>query len=121
MEATIFAKLRAISNVTITKVSPGSISVANSVAFTEADNDMAETNQGAFATLLGSPDGAVAVYGTTFGAVSVSNVTKATAPKENAMVLYANHFNTTFLGAAHSNMQQKSPWHLAVLANNNDC
>ena len=87
MEATIFAKLRAISNVTITKVSPGSISVANSVAFTEADNDMAETNQGAFATLLGSPDGAVAVYGTTFRAVSVSNVTKATAPNPGKLPL----------------------------------
>lgn len=80
MEATILAKLRAVTNVTITRVSPGSINVASSVAFTEADSDMATANQDAFATLLGSADGAVSVYGSTFGAVSVSGVTKASAP-----------------------------------------
>lgn len=87
MEATILAKLRAVSNVSITRVSPGSITVANSVAFTEADNDMATAHQNAFATLLGSADGAASVYGTTFGAVTVSNVTKATAPNPGELFL----------------------------------
>ena len=80
MEANIMAKLNTVANVTITKMSPGSINVANSIALTEADNNMAKANQDAFARLLGSPDGVSSIYGTTFGAVTVSNVTKTTSP-----------------------------------------
>ena len=74
MEANIMAKLNTVANVTITKVSPGSINVANSVASTGAENNMAKANQDAFASLLGSPDGV------SCGAVTVSNVTKTTSP-----------------------------------------
>ncbi|KAL3140790.1 hypothetical protein ABBQ32_005335 [Trebouxia sp. C0010 RCD-2024] len=87
MEANIMAKLHTVTNVTITKVSPGSINVANSVAFTEADNNMAKANQDAFASLLGSADGVKSIYGTTFGAVTVSNVMQTTSPNPSESVL----------------------------------
>ncbi|KAL3152354.1 hypothetical protein ABBQ32_001416 [Trebouxia sp. C0010 RCD-2024] len=80
LEANIMAKLNTVTNVTITKVSPGSINVANSVAFTGADSDMAKANQGAFASLLGSTGGVSSIYGTTFGAVTVSQVKQTTSP-----------------------------------------
>ncbi|KAL3142472.1 hypothetical protein ABBQ38_002800 [Trebouxia sp. C0009 RCD-2024] len=104
MEANIMAKLNTVSNVTITKVSPGSINVANSVAFTGADSNVAKANQDAFASLLGSTDGVTSIYGTTFGAVTVSQVTQTTSPNPsvclNELSISAVHSGAATFGMA---------------------
>lgn len=110
MEANIMAKLNTVSNVTITKVSPGSINVANSVAFTGADSNVAKANQDAFASLLGSTDGVTSIYGTTFGAVTVSQVTQTTSPNPSkfllSLVLRLMQFSSP--GTVQSQMQDLS-------------
>ena len=74
LEANIFSEINALTNVTITKVVAGSISVTNSISFTAAYLSAAVAGQSALATLLSS--GINTVFGRTFGSVSVSNITQ---------------------------------------------
>lgn len=90
LEANIFASLKTVANVTITKVTLGSVNVENSVAFTASNGDAATAGQAAFAKLLASPDGVGSVYGTTFGNVAVSNVQQANATNPSEFLLLCN-------------------------------
>lgn len=78
LEANIFTTLSVVANVTINNVTPGSIKVDNSVAFTGGDATAASAAQAKFASLLESQDAndLASVYGTSFGIVSVSGITK---------------------------------------------
>ena len=77
MEANILATLSVVANVTINNVTPGSIKVDNSVAFTGADAAAAATAQRQFALLVDpkNADSLSSIYGTSFGTVTVSGVT----------------------------------------------
>ena len=77
LEANIFSKINALVNVTITKVVAGSISVTNSAAFTSSDSAAALAGQSALADVLSSGD-VSSIFGTTFGSVTVSGITKGT-------------------------------------------
>ena len=80
LEANILANLNVLSNVTATKVTGGSINVYNTVAFTGADANGATAGQAAYANLMKTPTGISSIYGTTYGTVTVSNVTQTTGP-----------------------------------------
>lgn len=77
MEANIFATLSVVANMTINNVTPGSIQVDNSVAFTGADAAAATTAQRQFALLVDpkNANSLSSIYGTSFGTVTVSGVT----------------------------------------------
>ena len=77
LEANIFAKINALVNVTITKVTTGSAIVENTVAFTSSDSASAAAGRSALFQTLQSGD--TTIFGTTFGSVAVSNVTQGTA------------------------------------------
>ena len=77
MEANILDILRVVANVTINNVTPGSIKVDKSDAFTGADAAAAASAQTQFALLV-DPKNAKSlssIYGTSFGTVTVSGVT----------------------------------------------
>ena len=76
LEANILTTIHAVTNVTITQVTTGSVIVANTVAFTGASNGAALAGQNALTSLLESSD-VSSIFGTSFGTVTVSNVTKA--------------------------------------------
>lgn len=76
LEANIFAKINALVNVTITKVTSGSAIVENTVAFTSSDDAAAKAGQAALFQSLQARD--TSVFGATFGSVGVSSVTQGT-------------------------------------------
>lgn len=77
LESNIFKLLNALANVTIDSVVATSVSVTNTVAFTGADSTQASTAAAALVTALNSGD--VSVFGSSFGAVTVSGVTATNA------------------------------------------
>ncbi|DBB09875.1 TPA: hypothetical protein ACH3X3_001488 [Trebouxia sp. C0006] len=77
LETNILTSIGSLVNVTITNVVLGSISVSNTIAFTDADSLAAAAGQTALAQALSSGD--VSLFGTTFGSVTVSNVKQANA------------------------------------------
>ena len=89
MEENILAELNAVVVVSIIKVTPGSILVANSVAFIEADLEGAKANQDALTSFLQSADGDMlkSIYGTSFDAVTVSDVKQTTTPNPGDSLL----------------------------------
>ena len=89
VQANIYAKINALVNVTITKVTTGSAIVENSVAFTSSDNSAAEAGRTALFQTLSSGD--TSVFGTTFGSVAVSNVTQTTTTNPSKLVLLLLH------------------------------
>ena len=93
LEANILAKLNAVTNVTINKVTPGSVNVDNSIKFTGADSSAAMAGQSSLAALLAdsSANGVGSIYGTSFGNVVVANVTQtnSTNPSESLVSLLA--------------------------------
>ena len=108
LQANIFAELHVLSNVTITKVTPGSINVANSVAFTGRDSDSAAAGSAAYANLMTSDDGIMAIYGTTFGTVTVSDIklTNTTNPSEFLCIVQSHAMScTSFHAIIASNAQ----------------
>ena len=74
VEANVYAKINAITNVTVDKVTMGSINVAHTFAFTGADSSAANAGQSALAQVLQSGD-VTGIFGSSFGEVTVSNVT----------------------------------------------
>lgn len=84
LETHAYIKTNAITNVTIDKVTMGSINVAHTFAFTGADSTGAVAGQSALAEVLKSGD-AASIFGTSFGPVTVSNVTQqnTTNPSES--------------------------------------
>lgn len=99
MEANIFATLRVVANVTINNVTPGSIKVDNSVAFTGADAAAAATAQTQFALLIDpkNANSLSSIYGTSFGTVTVSGVTKTNST--NPSKCFATDILSPSLGA----------------------
>ncbi|DBB05417.1 TPA: hypothetical protein ACH3X1_012383 [Trebouxia sp. C0004] len=75
LETNAYIKTNAITNVTIDKVIMGSINVAHTFAFTAADSTAAVAGQSSLAEVLKSGD-AASIFGTSFGPVTVSNVTQ---------------------------------------------
>lgn len=82
LESNIFKLLNALANVTIDSVVATSVSVTNTVAFTGSDSTQASAAAAALVTALNSGD--TAVFGNSFGDVTVSGVTatNATNPGE---------------------------------------
>ncbi len=82
---------------TINKVVLGSVSVSNSVAFTDADSADALAGQSALASVLQSGD-VSSIFGTTFGTVTVSNVAQgnATNPSKFSIQLSRHCFLIVF-------------------------
>ena len=87
LEANILAALKAVAHVTINKVTPGSISVDNTVAFNGADTTAAKAAQSSLVTLLSSPNGVGSVYGSTFGNVTVTKVQPANSTNPSEYLL----------------------------------
>lgn len=85
LETNILTSIGSLVNVTITNVVLGSISVSNTIAFTDADSLAAAAGQTALAQALSSGD--VSLFGTTFGAVTVSNVKQANATNPGKLVV----------------------------------
>jgi len=77
-------------NVTIANVVSGSAIVTNSVAFTSAGSSAALAGRTALYQTLTAGD--TTIFGSSFGTVTVSNVTEgnATNPSENSTVLFVN-------------------------------
>lgn len=85
LETNILTSIGSLVNVTITNVVLGSISVSNTIAFTDADSLAAAAGQTALAQALSSGD--VSLFGTTFGSVTVSNVKQANATNPGEWVV----------------------------------
>lgn len=75
-EANSIITLSVVANVTINNVTPGSIKVDSSVAFTGADAAAATAAQAKFASLVDpmNTSSLSSIYGTSVGAVTVSDV-----------------------------------------------
>ncbi len=84
LETNILTSIGSLVNVTITNVVLGSISVSNTIAFTDADSLAAAAGQTALAQTLSSGD--VSLFGTTFGSVTVSDVKQANATNPGELV-----------------------------------
>ena len=74
VQANILSTLNALSSCTVTDVTPGSVNVANTVAFTGSDSAAAEAAQKQLAAQLATPAGITSVYGTGYGTVTVSKI-----------------------------------------------
>lgn len=85
LETNIRSKLNVIVNVTVDKVTLGSIKVANTVLFTDADSTSAKEGQGSLETVMNSGD-VCSIFGDSFGTVTVTNVT-ATDSKNPSKLL----------------------------------
>lgn len=77
LEASIFAKIDAIVNVTITQVVDGSAVVSNTIAFTGVDSTAALAESTALTQTLSNGD--YSIFGTSFGSVAVSDITQGNA------------------------------------------
>ena len=73
LQTNIRAKVSAIVNINIDKVTAGSVLVTNTATFTDANSDTATAGQSALAEVLQSGD-VTGIFGTQYGDVSVSNV-----------------------------------------------
>ena len=90
LEANILAQIKAVVNVTITQVVPGSVKVSSSVAFTGADSAGAVDAQTALTNVLKSGD-VSSIFGTTFGSVAVSDVAQTTASNPSKLTCLPMH------------------------------
>ena len=87
LEANILAKLNAIVDVTVDKVTAGSVMVANTVAFTDANSASATAAQDNLATVLNSGD-VSSIFGDSFGPVTVTNVAPTTSSNPSKLFIY---------------------------------
>lgn len=80
IQANILSIYKVVSNCTIGKLSPGSVAVPTTVAFSGADSSSATSAQTALTTALKSGD--TSVFGSDYGTVTVaaSSVTAGTTP-----------------------------------------
>lgn len=73
LQTNIRAKVSAIVNVNIDKVTAGSVLVTNTATFTDANSDTATAGQTALAQVLKSGD-LTGIFGTQYGDVTVNGV-----------------------------------------------
>lgn len=74
IQANILSTLNVPSTCTITDVTPGSVKVANTVAFTGSDLEAATAAQKSLASKLETTEGITSVYGSGYGTVTVSSI-----------------------------------------------
>ena len=87
LEENIFAKINAVVNVTIDKVTMGSVLVANTVAFTGANAAGAIAGQDALSKVMTSGD-VSSIFGDSFGTVTVTEVKSIDATNPSELRLY---------------------------------
>lgn len=86
LQANTFAEGGIVANVTITMVVLGSVVVTNIVALTGAHSASAVAARNALATVLQSGD-VTAIYGSSFGTVTVSGISSTTTSNPSQSVL----------------------------------
>lgn len=91
LEANILRSLNAVCNCTVTRVTPGSVNVENTITFPGADGAAAKSAQGDLVTLLKSDDGITSVFGSAYGQVSVRGVeaVDASNPSESPLQCFS--------------------------------
>lgn len=76
-----------MSNCTVTKVTAGSVSADNTIAFTGSDSAAASAAQTSLLASLKASD--ASIYGTTYGAVTVSNAASGTASNPQGELVHS--------------------------------
>ena len=86
LQANILKTLQVVCNCTVTRVTPGSINVENTISFSGGNGAAAKAAQSDLVTLLKSDAGIISVFGTTYGTVSVSGVEAVEASNSSKLL-----------------------------------